>query len=170
MVKSDCEDAEKAREIEKRLASKTVASSLVNRSFHRKGKLVTFDRFLGEYWPHFNQAITKRFRTFFLLLCFWRDTEHMHQIHHWSSMRLWVSGTNSQRLSLLIVLIRSLGVILGSEETIETEKGHLSRNSYENISHRIQPAFAEHRALLYDTFLSYLAVKERLDDFDASER
>ena len=33
----------------------------------RKGKLVTYDRFLGDYWPHFDQSITRCLRTLMML-------------------------------------------------------------------------------------------------------
>ena len=34
----------------------------VNLLTNAKGKFVTFERFASEYWPHFNQASTKRLR------------------------------------------------------------------------------------------------------------
>lgn len=51
-----------------------------------------------------------------------------------------------------------------------SEQGYLDRETYEKLSCRTQPMFAGHRPILYDVFLSYLAAKQELGDFDASER
>jgi hypothetical protein len=34
---------------------------------NKMGKLVTFDRFLGDYWPHFTQSLKKNLRLFSFL-------------------------------------------------------------------------------------------------------
>ncbi|KAF8972584.1 hypothetical protein BDZ97DRAFT_1752471 [Flammula alnicola] len=89
----------------------------------KAGKFITFDRFMGEYWPHFTQSLKKKFR-----------------------------------------------VIQGSAGTVMSANGFLDRETYETLSGRTQPTFAEHRSDLYDIFLSYRAVKKKLCDFDASDR
>lgn len=70
----------------------------------------------------------------------------------------------SQELSWVI------GVICGSEETVSTDRGFMDRTSYENLSRRTQPTFAQQRTIIYDIFLHYRRKKAILGDYDAAER
>lgn len=69
-----------------------------------------------------------------------------------------------------LVLTMALGVIKGSEESLAYEEGFLDRKSYENLSHRTQPAFAHQRAVVYHIFQSYLRLKQRRAEHDAADR
>jgi hypothetical protein len=48
-------------------AQPTSAIRQTNTLAHKMGKLVTFDRFLGDYWPHFTQSLRKNLRLFSFL-------------------------------------------------------------------------------------------------------
>ncbi|KAF8885252.1 hypothetical protein CPB84DRAFT_1788531 [Gymnopilus junonius] len=98
-----------------------------------KGKLVTFDRFLSEYWPYFNQTLKKR-------------------------------------LHPSLIFNEIMGVILGSKGSLTSSEGHLDRATYEKLSSRTQPTFANHRSAVYDIFESYQRMKHELRDFDAPDR
>jgi len=70
MIEADIEHARKesARRLDNKSFLVTKASQERTRSSPvtgRRGKLVNFDRFLGEYWPHFPHEVKKG-------LCRWR--------------------------------------------------------------------------------------------------
>lgn len=55
----------------------------------KMGKLVTFDRFLGDYWPHFTQSLRKNLRLF----SFFTNRQPLTlliQTHLWFIARSWV--------------------------------------------------------------------------------
>ncbi|KAH9487237.1 TPR and ankyrin repeat-containing protein 1 [Psilocybe cubensis] len=96
-----------------------------------KGKLVTYDRFLGEYWPHLNQSLRKN-------------------------------------ITPNLVFSEFMGVIQGSEYTVTS--GCLDRKTYEELSVKTQPTFAEHRSVIYGLFEAYRKLKNERWDYDAPDR
>ena len=63
-----------------------------------------------------------------------------------------------------------LGIICGSEQTASTSRGSMDRASYENLSSRTHPTFAQQRTTIYDIFLHYRQKKIDLGDYDAADR
>ncbi|KAI1785417.1 hypothetical protein LXA43DRAFT_899902 [Ganoderma leucocontextum] len=68
------------------------------------------------------------------------------------------------------VFAEIMGVIQGSEETIDTPRGYLTRESYLELSTRSQPTFASMRGRIYDVFERYLLLKRRRREHDDAER
>jgi hypothetical protein len=63
-----------------------------------------------------------------------------------------------------------MGVIKGSEQTLDQADGFLDRNAYENLSHRSQATFANQRENIYSLFRSYLKLKRAKRHYDAPDR
>lgn len=63
-----------------------------------------------------------------------------------------------------------LGVIRGSELSLEKPGGSLDRESYENLSSRTQATFARHRSRLYDVFEVYVKLKLQQQQSDSADR
>ncbi|KAF8588487.1 hypothetical protein K439DRAFT_1335105 [Ramaria rubella] len=65
-----------------------------------------------------------------------------------------------------------LGVIKGSEETLDTgnDNNFLDRLAYLNHSVRRQSTFAKHRGRIYDLFERYTKLKGERGDYDAADR
>lgn len=63
-----------------------------------------------------------------------------------------------------------MGVIRGSEQTLETEAGYLDRVAYERLSARSQPTFARQREQIYQLFEAYLKRKRELRTDDPADR
>ena len=62
------------------------------------------------------------------------------------------------------------GIICGSEQAASMSRGFMDRTSYENLSCRAHPTFAQQRTIIYDIFLRYREKKIELGDYDAAER
>lgn len=132
-----------------------------------RGKLVTHDRFLSEYWPHFSQILTKKLSKSSFCLNF--NISLCPKTRRQSLARSSVSCS----LSYIVDAINNLlhpGVISGSERTATLESGYLDRDAYENSTLRAQSTFAGHHSRIYDIFVSYRKRKMKLGDFDAAER
>ena len=69
-----------------------------------------------------------------------------------------------------LVFSEFMGVIRGSEQTLNTINGYLDRVAYQNFSHRLQATFASQRDNIYSLFLSYLKHKQGRGDYDAADR
>ncbi|KIK71556.1 hypothetical protein GYMLUDRAFT_33762 [Collybiopsis luxurians FD-317 M1] len=76
----------------------------------------------------------------------------------------------TSKLDPALVFSELIGVIKGSEETLEGTKHFLERPAYYNMSTRNQSTFAENREDLYELFISYIAKKKRFGDVDAADR
>ncbi|KAI1785405.1 hypothetical protein LXA43DRAFT_132191 [Ganoderma leucocontextum] len=63
-----------------------------------------------------------------------------------------------------------MGVIKGSEGTVNTPRGHLDREVYIRLSPRSQPTFAAMRDRVYDIFERYLSLKRRRNERDDADR
>jgi hypothetical protein len=63
-----------------------------------------------------------------------------------------------------------MGVLKGSEMTINTAEGYLDRSTYTQLSHRAQSTFARSRDRIYSLFEAYLARKREIGGYDAADR
>lgn len=63
-----------------------------------------------------------------------------------------------------------LGVIRGSELSLESPNGSLDRVTYEGLSFRTQATFARHRSRLYDVFDIYGKLKRERQEIDSADR
>ncbi|KAG8869862.1 hypothetical protein FRB98_002112, partial [Tulasnella sp. 332] len=69
-----------------------------------------------------------------------------------------------------LVFSEFMGVIKGSEESLATPNGYITRSAYENMSVRTQSAFARSRPTIYSLFEAYLKQKRVISCYDAPER
>jgi hypothetical protein len=63
-----------------------------------------------------------------------------------------------------------MGVIKGSEQTLDLPNGFLDRDTYDGLSHRSQATFSTQRDHIYSLFLAYLKRKKSRGDYDAADR
>lgn len=63
-----------------------------------------------------------------------------------------------------------MGVIRGSEGSVETPNGYLSREQYLALSDRTNSTFARYREQVYDVFEAYLRQKRNRGRFDPADR
>lgn len=61
----------------------------------------------------------------------------------------------------LLLFNEIIGVIKGSETALATDSGYLDRSTYEQLSSRVYPMFADRRGLVYDLFLRYLRYRPK---------
>ncbi|KAF8222237.1 hypothetical protein L208DRAFT_1381918 [Tricholoma matsutake] len=80
------------------------------------------------------------------------------------------SQTFRKGLDPSLVFNELIGVIQGSEESLSYESRFLDQHGYENLSHRAQYTFANHRDIVYSIFQAYTKQKRLLGDFDAADR
>ncbi|KLO20395.1 hypothetical protein SCHPADRAFT_897689 [Schizopora paradoxa] len=76
----------------------------------------------------------------------------------------------TKTLDPALVFSEIMGVIKGSEQSLSTEKGFLSRAEYVELSHRTQSTFATSRVEVYDLFEAYQKRKYLQRDYDAADR
>jgi hypothetical protein len=63
-----------------------------------------------------------------------------------------------------------LGVIKGSETTLDSESHFLDRDTYSNLSARTQATFASKRSEIYSLFEIYMKKKRERREYDAADR
>ncbi|KAM5542264.1 hypothetical protein V8D89_004137 [Ganoderma adspersum] len=63
-----------------------------------------------------------------------------------------------------------MGVIKGSELALERPEGHLTKEAYNELSHRTQGTFANQRETVYKLFEAYVKRKKARGDYDAADR
>ena len=63
-----------------------------------------------------------------------------------------------------------MGVIKGSEDTIEAKHRCLDRISYKLLSARSHGTFPHRRDDIYDLFVAYTKLKRQRQDYDAADR
>jgi hypothetical protein len=63
-----------------------------------------------------------------------------------------------------------VGVIEGSEETLDGSQHYLTSPAYYNLSTRNQSTFADNRDTLYKLFTQYLGKKKWFRDLDSADR
>ncbi|KAH9931245.1 uncharacterized protein B0H18DRAFT_929725 [Fomitopsis serialis] len=69
-----------------------------------------------------------------------------------------------------LVFAEIMGVIKGSEQSLNHKDSYLDRESYYNLSHRTQATFAYQRDVIYNLFHAYLEHKRRRGEYDAADR
>ncbi|KAJ3997585.1 hypothetical protein F5050DRAFT_1750599 [Lentinula boryana] len=80
------------------------------------------------------------------------------------------SQSLARKLDPSLVFSELIGVIKGSEETLEDAKHFLDRTAYQSLSTRNQSTFAENREDLYELFMAYLTKKKKLGHVDGADR
>ncbi|KAG9003760.1 hypothetical protein FRB90_011125 [Tulasnella sp. 427] len=78
-------------------------------------------------------------------------------------------GSRKGDVDPLLLFNEIMGVIKGSELALSTSSGYLDLSTYESLSPRAYPVFADRRGLIYDLFLRYLRFKPK-GSWDAPER
>ena len=68
------------------------------------------------------------------------------------------------------VLDDCAGVIKGSQESLKSENGYLSREEYLGLSERTRSTFANRRDRIYRLFERYSALKTQYGDYDLADR
>ena len=63
-----------------------------------------------------------------------------------------------------------MGVIKGSEGTLDSETGILDQAAYLKLSYRQQGTFASKRETIYQLFRAYLKLKAERGEWDAADR
>ncbi|KAG6859929.1 hypothetical protein C0995_001823 [Termitomyces sp. Mi166 len=71
---------------------------------------------------------------------------------------------------LALVFSEIIGIIKGSENTTASDRGHLDRKTYEELSERTQSTFATQRSTIYSIFEAYQTQKRQQGDYDAADR
>ncbi|KAF9524672.1 hypothetical protein CPB83DRAFT_909779 [Crepidotus variabilis] len=69
-----------------------------------------------------------------------------------------------------LVYSELMGVIQGSEESLNHESRYLDEAAYNKLSHRTQYTFATRRDVIYSIFLIYLKQKRHSHSYDAADR
>ncbi|KAI0935696.1 hypothetical protein AcV5_004043 [Taiwanofungus camphoratus] len=69
-----------------------------------------------------------------------------------------------------LVFSEFMGVIKGSEQSLNSPDGFLDKDTYFGLSHRTQATFANQRDAVYKLFLAYLKKKRERRDYDAADR
>jgi tetratricopeptide (TPR) repeat protein len=73
-------------------------------------------------------------------------------------------------LDVSLVFSEFMGVIKGSEMTLDSETHFLDYDTYVNLSARTQSTFASRRKEIYTLFESYLKMKRNRREYDAADR
>ncbi|PPQ98968.1 hypothetical protein CVT24_003464 [Panaeolus cyanescens] len=85
----------------------------------------------------------------------------------------WPTFTNrlTNMINPAVVFNEIIGVLLGSENSLKSEQGHLSREQYLQPSRAASSSFTQQqREIIYDIFALYLKAKRAKDDYDISDR
>ncbi|KAI0693657.1 hypothetical protein BC835DRAFT_1352925 [Cytidiella melzeri] len=76
----------------------------------------------------------------------------------------------TKSLDPALIFAEFMGVIKGSEDSIQSDNGYLEREQYLNVSHRQQGTFSSRRDAVYSLFQAYLKRKKFRRDWDAADR
>ncbi|KAI0089815.1 hypothetical protein BDY19DRAFT_86920 [Irpex rosettiformis] len=76
----------------------------------------------------------------------------------------------TKNLDPALIFAEFMGVIKGSEDSVQTEKGYLDRDQYLQVSHRQQGTFSGRRDAVYMLFQAYLKMKRERREWDAADR
>jgi hypothetical protein len=125
---------------------------------------LTYHKFRREYWPHFQQSLSKGLGMFLLslpfpVLTFKRTINGFLRIYGYV-----------RTFSFISCLDWMSGVIMGSEEALTSKTYYLDRDAYLNLGERRQSTFAGQRERIYDLFEKYLNEKRRQNDTDLADR
>lgn len=112
-------------------------------------RLLTYDRFLDSYWPHFSQPLKRGLDPVLVY-----------------------SEILGDQIACIpsCGLICVLGVIGGSEESLGSDSNHLDKETYENLSARTQYTFSSQRDIIYALFQTYQKRKKLYGDHDTADR
>ncbi|KAI0809031.1 P-loop containing nucleoside triphosphate hydrolase protein [Irpex lacteus] len=70
-----------------------------------------------------------------------------------------------------LVFAEIMGVIKGSEGSLQNDQGFLTREDYVNLSHRAHATFTSlHRGMVYSLFEAYTRTKRERQEWDAADR
>ncbi|KAL5534681.1 hypothetical protein ACEPAG_1145 [Sanghuangporus baumii] len=76
----------------------------------------------------------------------------------------------ARRLDPALVFSEFIGIIKGSQESLQAPDGYLSRETYLDLSKRTRSTFANDRDRIYRLFEKYLALKRQYRDYDIADR
>ncbi|KAN0138675.1 hypothetical protein V8E53_003663, partial [Lactarius tabidus] len=82
----------------------------------------------------------------------------------------WAHFPQSKGLDVSLVFSEFMGVIKGSEMTLDSDTHFLDYETYLNLSARTQATFAGRRKEIYALFESYLKMKRNRREYDAADR
>ena len=74
------------------------------------------------------------------------------------------------RLDPALVWSEFLGVISGSEASLDTPNRCMDRESYQKLSNRAQATFTSRRSVIYDLFQAYVKQKRESRTYDVADR
>ncbi len=133
---------------------------------------VSGNRFVKTYWSHFPRSLTKG-----LGQCFTYSVQltfsFMHFRSHVGLQRdLGYVFSDLQRSASLRanVVTPTTGVVKGSEATLGTKEGRLTRTVYTSLSARSYPTFASQRDNLYSLFEAYVRLTRNRGECDPADR
>ncbi|KAH9919768.1 uncharacterized protein BXZ73DRAFT_104876 [Epithele typhae] len=78
--------------------------------------------------------------------------------------------TLTKGLDPTLVFGEFMGIIKGSEPSLDTPECYLDKATYLKLSHRTQGTFANQRECIYKLFTAYLKRKKERGDYDAADR
>ncbi|KAI0089831.1 hypothetical protein BDY19DRAFT_992789 [Irpex rosettiformis] len=108
----------------------TIANSYIKQ---QRASFISYNTFLGDYWPHLPHHLTKGFDP-------------------------------------ALVFAEFMGIIKGSEESVDTEKGHIDQETYMNVTRRQLGTFTSQRDVVYWLFEEYTKMKQERAEWDAADR
>lgn len=111
---------------------------------------IDYNAFRSDYWPHFPQPLIKGLGT--------------------SRSAKKALFSSSHQLDPALVWSEFLGVICGSEASLDAPNGYIDRETYKQLSHRTRATFANRRSVVYDLFEAYLKRKRKLRTYDVADR
>ncbi|KAL5495715.1 hypothetical protein ACEPAI_1179 [Sanghuangporus weigelae] len=76
----------------------------------------------------------------------------------------------ARRLDPALVFSEFIGIIKGSQESLEAPDGYLNRETYLDLSKRTRSTFANDRDRIYRLFEKYLVLKRQYWDYDIADR
>ncbi|KAJ2926880.1 hypothetical protein H1R20_g10209, partial [Candolleomyces eurysporus] len=76
----------------------------------------------------------------------------------------------TKNLDPALVFNEFLGVIKGSEQSLDHATGYLDLTGYRNLSHRTQHLFANQRDRIYSLFQAYMKQKKQRSEIDSADR
>jgi len=77
---------------------------------------------------------------------------------------------SSRQLDPALVWSEFLGVICGSEASLDTSNGYVDYETYQTLSHRTQSTFTSRRGAVYELFQVYVKRKRELRTYDVANR
>ena len=119
-------------------------------------RLITYAVFLELYWPHFTQKLTKGLGKHALN---WISPSSSLYFSCCADPALVFSELmgNFSAMVTYPICNFNLGVIQGSEQALSQDNQFLDKTTFQNLSHRIQHAFANRRDTIHSIFMLYIS-------------